>query len=312
MLRPVALALVLLAVAIVASAQDDASPLTWPVAFSEIYVLRPHEGTQLPLEPDGIAVRRFHLRVESEREIEIKVTRAHDSSILWFERRVSDADAVIPWGRGERGDISLFNQTFATVRVLVEIALDPAEDGRAVPSFYVSRFLEAIESDERSGALELLDLALEQDAQDSVASSLLARVTGLRGTHREIVEGRAVQLAREQIERARQRDDRRMVDALIEDEMEFDTELGHRRWYLLVGDVHLRRDEPVRAMQSFYAALDHASDVPARFEVYPRLVAANLAAGNTEQAEAIVERALREAPDDETRRQVESWRAQRD
>ena len=63
-------------------------------------------------------------------------------------------------------------------------------------------------------------------------------------------------------------------------------------------------------MQSLYDALDLAPDVDARFEVYPLLVAANLAAGNAEQADTIVERALAEAPDDATRQRVRGWRAE--
>ena len=68
------------------------------------------------------------------------------------------------------------------------------------------------------------------------------------------------------------------------------------------------RGQTNRALQSFYRALDHAPDVDARFEVYPLLVAANLAAGNDGQADAIIERARGEAPDEATRERVDAWR----
>ncbi len=294
-----------------ARADDSAetSPHTWPVAFQETYLLLPHEGQQLELEPDGISVRRFHLRVDSPTEIEVKVTRAYDNSILWMERRASDIDALIPWGRDERGTVSIFNPMRFPVRILVVIATDPAEERLAVHSFYVNRFLEALEEGAHEEDLRLLDRALAQDAQDTVAAKLLARVTGLEGSPLEIAEDRFVEQARERIDTLRRDGKTEEIDEFLAQERDFETDRGRRHWFLLVGRERMRREQAVRALQAFYAALDAAPDVAARFEVYPELVAANVATGNTEQAEAIVERALEEAPDDDTRQRVEEWRS---
>ena len=286
-----------------------ANPLTWPVVFQEVYRLGPREGMQLPLDPDSIPFRRFHLRIESESEIEVTVMREYGPEILWSARRVSDVQELIPWGRGERGTLSLVNLHALDIRVGVSIAVDPDEEDEPVHGFYVNRFLEALEAGESSRLLGLLDRALEQDPQDSVAARLVRRITGSGASLAEINDARLVRAARQRIDAWQRRGDTAAIDERIARTPALETRLGRRRWLVLVGRTHLLRQRPVRAMQSLYDALDLAPDVDARFEVYPLLVAANLAAGNAEQADTIVERALAEAPDDATRQRVRAWRA---
>lgn len=299
-----------LACALPAGAADGKiDPPAWPIAFQETYVLAPEEGIQLPLEPSGMAVRRFYLRIESDFAIEIRVTRAYGSRVLFMERRASNVSTLVPWGRDERGNISLVNPIEFPVRVLLSIATDPAEEGEPVHRFYVNRFLEALEAGESDRLLGLLDRALAQDPQDSVAIRLVERVTGRRDALPDYLESRTVQEVEERIEELRREGDADAVDALVAAPPLLETETGIRRWNLVVGRVHMLRGQTHRALQSFYRALDHAPDVDARFEVYPLLVAANLAAGNAGQADAIVERARREAPDEAARARVEAWRS---
>lgn len=294
------------------------NPQTWPVVFQEVYDLAPREGTQLPLEPEGMRVRRFHLRVESDLPIEVELTRAYDSSTLCSERRTREVAVTIPWGRDESGELSLFNEmrpdgqrnSAKRARVLVSIAVDPATRDEPVHSFSVNRFLEDFEAGATAHLVAHLQNALAQDAADSLARQLLDRITGADGYAPDVAEARAVQRIAEGLDALRRAGDLAGVDALLADPPALTTPEGILRWNLLVGAEHMRRRESVLALQAFQRAYDAAPDGAARMQVYPHLIAANRAIGNDPQADAILERALAEAPDAATRALVESWRAQ--
>lgn len=300
-----------LTVAVIPTATAESTPLSWPIAFQEIYVLRPGEGTQLRLDPEGMTARRFHLRVRSETPIRVDVTRDYDGSVLFSERRTSDVNALIPWGRGERGVISIVNASQdLRIEVSLEIATDPAEEGEPVPGFYVNRFLELMQAGELTTdpavlrrARGLLDQALTQDADDVVARRLLESL----GHSVETTDLTRIREIRTRLESLEERGETDAIRRLLDEAPDLRTVTGRRTWSLLVGRTYLDLQEPQLALQAYYRALDAAPDLAARFDVYPGLVAANLAVGNTEQAEAVVERALGEAPDETTRAQVEGW-----
>jgi len=311
--------LFLMAIVSVAMADDEttspeASPETWPVSFQEIYTLIPREGMQLRLGPDGLDVRRFHLRIDSEVEIEVSVTRDFDSQRLFSERRAREVSAVIPWGRGETGVLSIASAVrpdgqsdrSSLANVVVALAADPAPG--PVHSFSVNRFLEELERGEPGEAVVWLDRALAQDATDTVAARLVAKVYGYEGTPAEVVEQSRVDALRERMEVLEENGDNEAIVGILSDDHGLTTDRGRSAWDLLAGRVRLERDEPMLAIQDLYRALDRAPDATARFAVYPLLVEANLAVGNDAQADAVIQRALAEAPDDTTKAWIEGWK----
>lgn len=299
------------------------APALWPVRYSQVYVVDPHSSSQLRLEPDVFRTRRFHLRLHGTLEFEVTVTRARDGSLLWSERRVTETSQVIPWGAEDFGHVSLSNPHDRAIEITVEVATDPAEDGLRVHSFYVNRFLEVYGSGDMERAETLLSQALAEDAQDTTASVLLHRLwkeLGLtqppvevtseaeeRRAWRQIAERQRLNLLTAHVDSLIDAGSGPEAVALLDRHVNFETDVGMRRWSLLRGRVWLAQGEFVPALEALYDALDAAPSVGARFEVYPFLIQANLASGNRAQAQAIADRAASEAPDDAALRRVKSW-----
>jgi tetratricopeptide (TPR) repeat protein len=306
-----------------AAATTDHEPALWPVRFSEIYVIDPRSSTQLRLEPDAFRARRFHLRVHGPREFEVVVTRARDGAMLWAERRITRASKLVPWGRDEFGHVSISNPHDRVLEVTVEVATDPREDGLRVYSFFVNRFLEVYGAGDMERAEALLSRALAEDPSDTTATVLLDRLwkeLGLtqapvavtteaeeRRAWKQIAERQRVNLVTAEVDSLILAGSGEQAIEVLKAESGYETDVGLRRIALLRGRALLAQGEFVPALEALYDALDAAPSVGARFEVYPFLIQANLAAGNRRQAQAVADRAAAEAPDDAALRRVRSW-----
>lgn len=299
------------------------APELWPVRFSQVYVVDPHSSTQLRLEPDVFRARRFHLRLHGLREFEVTVTRARDGSLLWAERRITEASKLVPWGADDFGHVSVSNPHDRPLEVTVEVATDPSEDGLRVHSFYVNRFLEVYGDGDMERAETLLSQALAEDPADTTASVLLHRLwkeLGLtqppvsvsteaeeRRAWRQIAERQRLNLLTARVDSLISADASEVAVDLLARHVNFETDVGLRRWRVLRGRALLAQGDFMPALEVLYDALDQAPSVGARFEVYPFLIQANLAAGNRAQAQAVADRAASEAPDDAALRRVRSW-----
>lgn len=250
-------------------------PETWPVVHSEVFRVEGGEIRQIPLSWDGIRARRFHLRLESTRHFDATVTRVKDGEILFSGRFEPRYAALIHWGRDEYAHLTLWSKWSDGQLITLNIATDPEEEGLAVYSMHLNRFLEFYAEGEFARAERALSKALMEDPEDSLAQLLWSRMWEERG-----------------------------VGSPPE------TAGNEARAELAIRDARAAMEDgkPGRATGILQAALPTTRDPRARFAIYRELARLNRELGNPHQVELVVEQVLLEFEDPELREEAESWR----
>lgn len=320
--RLIFLPLLLLTVTVTSSAKD-VPPGAWKVVHSETLFFEQGQVPALLTWADGLQARRFHLRIEGARSFDAKLVRARDGTILYGGRRAARHSAVIPWGRDEVAHLTIDSRWRDGVQVVVELAVDPNEEGLAVYSFEVNRFLRFYEAGKMERAKEALAFALAEDPTDSLAAGLWTRLwksEGLTvppavvGDEEEeqdrwlaIAEGQRLERLEREVGKALAAAGSDSALARLELAAPFRTRRARRDFQVLVARNAAEVGQDSRATLALYQALDVSQGFEERGEVYRLLVEANLRLENEAQARAIQQRALGEAPDPSARRWVERW-----
>jgi tetratricopeptide (TPR) repeat protein len=304
----------------------DSDPRGWPVRFSEVYRYQRAQVGQIALSWDGLKAREFFLVLQGQSSFDATLTRDRDGSILYGGRRASHYEALIPWGQDEVAHLTLTGRRDEGIVITLSLATNPAQDGLVVYRFHVNRFLRLYEQKNLPKAKAALERAMEEDPSDSLAALLwrhLWRDEGLTAPPMKVwteeqerllwlrvAEGQRISQLRSQVQEALAAARPDSAQALLRAAGEFQTRPGQLGRSLLEGTVAIQAREFGAAIVALNDALGYADTPVDRFQAYRLLVAANRAIGNDAQARLIVELAIRDAPDPQTRSEAESWRGE--
>ena len=160
------------------------NPQAWPVVFSRVLRVEPGADRQITLDWDGLKARQFYLRLDAVEPFDATLIRKYDGSILYDGHMESHHEALVPWGKGEAADLSLsvrkahrVEDRDQAVYVTLTLARDKDEEGLAIYSFQLNRFLWFYRLHDLVAARRALDKAIMEDPQDSVALALWQRIS---------------------------------------------------------------------------------------------------------------------------------------
>jgi hypothetical protein len=302
---------------------EELPPESWPIRFSRVYRFEQGSVSQIVLDWEGLKARRFYLVLEAPRPFDVSVVRARDSSILYSDRRASRHTAIIPWGRNETAHLSLKTRDPLGIQLTMKIATDPAEGGLAIYSFYVNQYLRQHSAGEMTLAEASLAKAVEEDPADTMAAFLYRRLWQAQGLtvapsivsseaeanrhFDRIAEGQQVARLILDIDRLMAANDADSARATLGTIDRFETSTGRSGWLRARGRIELAEGEVMRSIFSFHEALDTATLIADRLEVYRMLLIANRALGNDVQVEEIRSTALSEVTDEHVRERIRAW-----
>ncbi len=128
---------------------------------------------------DQIPVRRWFLLVEGDtRQSYLNLRRERDGSLVYDLRGETRHLVEIPWGEGET--LSGLLRAGRAGAFAVSLWGPPRDEFLRAYSYDVNRALESLEADDRLGARAHLLTALQHDADDVVAQTLLLGIDSRR------------------------------------------------------------------------------------------------------------------------------------
>jgi tetratricopeptide (TPR) repeat protein len=314
----------LLCTASMGSGTAEDNPLTWPIRYSESNHYERQSMGQIILSWDGLKARRFFLTLDAQGPFQATLIRNHDASILFHGRRASHYESLIDWGRGELAHLTVSTNQETGLWITLNVATDPREDGLAIYSYQVNRFLRFFARKDFKRAEASLVLALAEDPQDSTATMLWQRIQDEKGltvapkkiqSEEEerlqwmgIAEGMRIRDLSERVEAALSLAGPDSARSILARVAAFETPSCRANLLRLKAKTEMEAGDFGRAGSLLYDALDEAPTPAQRFDIRHLLVVVHRALGNEEEARKVTERAIAEAQDDARRREARSWR----